>query len=68
VLLVARRERGAAVHAGRLPYCYRGRVLDRADDGSITRARLELASDSEYVRVELVDHEGRRAWTNPHWR
>ncbi|HEV8685694.1 MAG TPA: CehA/McbA family metallohydrolase [Gaiellaceae bacterium] len=68
VLLVARRERGAAVHAGRVPYCHRGQVLERADDGSITRARLELASDSDHVRVELVDNEGRKAWTNPLWR
>lgn len=67
VLLVARRERGAAVHAGRLPYCHKGRVLERADDGSITRARLELQSDFDYVRLEIVDADRRRAWTNPLW-
>ena len=67
MLLVARRQRGAAVHAGRLPYCHKGRVLERADDGSITRARLDLQADFEYARLEIVDAEQRRAWTNPLW-
>jgi hypothetical protein len=67
VFLVARRERGAAVHAGRLPYCHKGRVLEHTDDGSITRARLDLQSDFEYARVEIVDAERRMAWTNPLW-
>jgi hypothetical protein len=65
VFLVARRERGAAAHAGRLPYCHKARVLEHADDGSIVRARLELQDDFEHVRVEVVDDRGRRAWTNP---
>jgi hypothetical protein len=64
---VARRERGAAAHAGRLPYCHKARVLERADDGSITRAELALQSDFEYARIEVVDGNGRKAWTNALW-
>ena len=33
---------GAAAHAGRLPYAIASRVLERADDGRITRAQLEI--------------------------
>jgi hypothetical protein len=65
VVLLAGRTAGAAVHAGRLPYCHRGRVLERADDGAVTRARLELPARARYARVELVDRGGRKAWTNP---
>jgi hypothetical protein len=68
VTLLAGKTQGAAAHAGRLPYCHRARVLERADDGAITRARLEIPSAARYVRVELVDREGRKAWTNPVWR
>lgn len=68
VTLVGGRTQGAAAHAGRLPYCHRARVLERADDGRITRARLELPLASDYVRLELADGAGGRAWTNPHWR
>jgi hypothetical protein len=67
VFLVARRERGAAAHAGRLPYCHKARVLERADDGSITRAQLTLQSDFEYARIEVVDGNGGKAWTNALW-
>ena len=68
VTLVGGRTQGAAAHAGRLPYCHRARVLERADDGRVTRARLELPLGSDYVRLELADGKGGRAWTNPHWR
>jgi NAD(P)-dependent dehydrogenase (short-subunit alcohol dehydrogenase family) len=67
VTLVAGRCVGAAAHAGRLPYCHGGRVLDRAEDGTITRARLELPPGARHVRVELVDCRWRKAWTNPLW-
>ena len=66
--LLAGKTVGAAAHAGRLPYCHRARVLERADDGTITRARLEIPSGSAYARLELVDRDGRKAWTNPVWR
>jgi hypothetical protein len=67
VTLVAGRCQGAAAHAGRLPYCHRAQVLERADDGRITRARLELPVGADHVRLELADGSGGRAWTNPHW-
>lgn len=68
VTAVSGRSTGAAAHAGRLPYCHRSRVLERADDGSILRARLELPFGARHARVELVDGLGRKAWTNPVWR
>ena len=68
VTLVAGRCQGAAAHAGRLPYCHRSKVLEQADDGRITRARLELPSGAAHTRLELTDGDGGRAWTNPFWR
>jgi hypothetical protein len=67
VVLLAGKTAGAAAHTGRLPYCHRGRVLEHTDDGAITRARLELPFGARYLRVELIDREGRKAWTNPVW-
>jgi len=67
VTLLAGKTVGAAAHAGRLPYCHRSRVLERSDDGALTRARLELPVAARYARLELVDRDGRRAWTNPVW-
>jgi hypothetical protein len=67
VTLLAGRSVGAAAHAGRLPYCFGSRVLERADDGAITRTRLAIPAGARYVRLELVDGEGRKAWTNPLW-
>lgn len=67
VFLVGGKSQGAAAHAGRLPYCHRSRVLERADDGSITRARLEIPLEARHFRIEVVDREARKAWTNPVW-
>ena len=67
VQLIAPRTRGSAAHAGRLPYCYGSRVLERDDHGSLTRVRLEIPAGAAYVRVEVADAEGRKAWTNPLW-
>jgi hypothetical protein len=67
VLLLAGREEGAAAHAGRLPYCYGSRVLERADDGALTRVRLAIPPGTRHVRVEVADREGRKAWANPLW-
>jgi hypothetical protein len=67
VLLLGGREEGAAAHAGRLPYCFASRVLERADDGALTRVRLAIPAGARYVRVELADREGRKAWANPLW-
>ena len=68
VTLVSGKSEGAAVHAGRLPYCHRGRVLARSDDGSVVRARLEIPFLARHIRIEITDREGRKAWTNPVWR
>jgi len=38
----------------------------RAEEGKpITSAEYELRDGTRYVRAELVDEKGRRAWTNP---
>jgi predicted metal-dependent phosphoesterase TrpH len=68
ITLLAGRTAGAAAHGGRLPYCNHSRVVDRADDGELIRARLEIPAGARYWRVELVDQQGRKAWTNPVWR
>jgi hypothetical protein len=67
VTLVAGKAEGSAAHAGRLAYCHHARVLERADDGAIVRARLEIPSAARHVRVEVTDREGRKAWANPLW-
>jgi hypothetical protein len=66
-LLLAGKSKGSAAHAGRLAYCHRGRVVDHDDSGAITRARLEIPPGARYVRVEVADVAGRKAWTNPLW-
>ena len=67
VTLCAGRERGAAVNAGRLGYRYAGEVLAITDEGAITGARLDRPRGAPYGRVEVVDFQGRKAWTNPLW-
>jgi hypothetical protein len=67
VTLCTGRERGSAVNAGRLGYRYRAELVSAADDGAITEARLERPNGSPYGRVEVVDPQGRKAWTNPLW-
>jgi hypothetical protein len=67
VLLLAGSEEGAAAHAGRLPYCFGSRVLERADDGALTRVRLTIPAGAGYARVEVADCGGRKAWGNPLW-
>jgi len=49
------------------PYAmnWRGRVLDRRDDGAITRARFEPPEYWKWGRVEVVSVEGATAWSNP---
>jgi hypothetical protein len=65
VALVSGKATGAAVHAGRLGYRHRGRVLDSDDGGLITLARLEIPASARHVRVEITDADGRKAWANP---
>ncbi len=59
---------GAAVHAGRLGYCYGGEILETTPNGSIIAARLDLPETAPYARVEVTDARGGRAWTSPLWR
>ncbi len=37
---------------------------------SMTTARVpfDRLNDSPWFRVSLIDHAGRRAWSNPYWR
>lgn len=36
-----------------------------AENGSLTKAELQLKDEYEYIRVTVVDKDGRKAWTNP---
>jgi hypothetical protein len=67
VTLCTGRERGSAVTAGRLGYRFGAEAVSATDDGMITEARLERPRGSRYGRVEVVDPQGRKAWTNPLW-
>ena len=60
-------RRGSSVSAGRFGYRYAGDILSGANKEEITHARLERPVGSRYVRLELVDSYGRKAWTNPLW-
>ena len=60
-------RRGSSVSAGRFGYRYAGEILAEADEEEITHARLERPVGSVYGRLELVDSNGRKAWTNPLW-
>jgi hypothetical protein len=67
VTLMTGRTRGASVNAGRLGYSARGEVLERSTEGAITAARLVAPRQAPYARLEVVDSNGGRAWTNPLW-
>jgi hypothetical protein len=67
ITLVSDRKRGASVSAGRLGYCYRGRVLETDDHGDVVAARLVRPAFTSYGRLEVRDAVGRVAWTNPLW-
>jgi hypothetical protein len=67
VTLLTGKTKGAAVNAGRLGYRYAAEVLEQSADGGITRARLRVPAVAPYGRVEVVDLQGRKAWTNPLW-
>jgi hypothetical protein len=64
VTLVSGKTTGAAVHAGRLGYRHAGAITERAGD-LVTGARLSIPPAARYARIELVDEQGRRAWSNP---
>jgi hypothetical protein len=56
---------GCKANAGALEMSWRGHVTERADDGSIVAARLELPEFHRWGRVEVTGRDGvGRAWTN----
>jgi hypothetical protein len=65
VVLLAGSRRGAAISVTRLGYRHNATVLERSDEGGITRVLLERPADTPFARVEVVDLAGRKAWTNP---
>ena len=67
VTLYSGRWRGARANAGRLGLPNNSEVLERNDDGLITATRLLRAFDGPYGRLEVVDANGNKAWSNPLW-
>jgi predicted metal-dependent phosphoesterase TrpH len=67
VTLCTGRKRGSSVSAGPSGYKYGGEILAESDEGEIVAARLERPPRSPYGRLEIVDAQGRKAWTNPLW-
>jgi hypothetical protein len=63
VILRSGRWDGCGVTADPLGMNWRGRVTERAADGSITAARLELPEFHGWGRVEVSDAAGGRAWS-----
>jgi hypothetical protein len=66
IVLQSRFEQGRAVRADHRGRQEHARILERADDGLIVRARFDIAGeDVPYVRLVATDAQGRAAWTNP---
>ncbi len=56
---------GCRVNADPQLMHWRGRVLERASDGSILRARFQTPEFHDAVRVEVEGTRGGTAWSNP---
>src|SRR3954447_3024616 len=67
VTLYAGRARGARANRGRLGYPNHSEVLERDADERITAVRLMRPYEGRYGRVEVMDAQRRKAWTNPLW-
>jgi len=67
VTLCTRRQRGSSVSAGSSGYLHRGEILSESEAGEITAAHLERPPGAYFGRLEVVDAQGRKAWTNPLW-
>jgi hypothetical protein len=67
VQLVTTRMLGAPVNAGRMGYRSNGAITESTPEEQIVEARLDRWPSWPYGRVEVIDGEGRRAWTNPLW-
>ena len=55
------------MNAGRLGLQTNAEALERDDAGLITAARLVRPYDARYGRVEVLDPQGNKAWSNPLW-
>jgi hypothetical protein len=58
---------GSRANAGRLGYPHGAEILECDSGGGLTAIRLERPRYSPYLRLELADAAGRKAWTNPFW-
>ena len=67
VTLLTGKTNGAAVNAGRLGYRHGGEIVETGEGEGITHARLTVPVVAPHGRVEVVDLDGRRAWTNALW-
>ena len=67
VTLYSGRWRGARANAGRLGYPNHSEILERNDDGLITAARLFRRYEAPYGRIEVLDRNGNKAWSNSLW-
>jgi hypothetical protein len=56
---------GCRVNADAHSMHWRGRVLERAHDGTLLRARFEPPEFHDVVRVEVEGAHGGTAWSNP---
>jgi hypothetical protein len=45
--------------------CSRGRRIVASEGESLTEATYEVPSGTTYVRVEITDESGKKAWSNP---
>jgi hypothetical protein len=65
LVLQSRFEQGRAVRADHRGRQEHARILERADDGLVVRARFDISGeDVPYVRLVATDAQGRSAWTN----
>ncbi len=67
VTLYSGRWRGARANEGRLGYPNNSEVLDRDAEGRLTAVRLRRPYEAPYGRVEVLDRDGGKAWTNALW-
>lgn len=45
--------------------CHRGRRVLAPEGASLTEATYQVPDDVKYVRVEITDETGKKAWSNP---
>ena len=67
VTLYSGRWRGARANAGRLGYPNHSEIIERNEYGLITAARLFRPYEAPYGRIEVLDRNGNKAWSNSLW-